>query len=262
MTHLIPHRLTLLVAGGALLLAACGNGGSTAADPTTTTAPTAAPVVDPGDGGNYDPTLDPSSFVERVDNPYYPLVPGTRWVYEGDEDGGGTERIEVEVLQETREIKGITATVVRDTVYVDGEIAEDTYDWFAQDSDGNVWYLGEDTHEYENGVPINATGAWEYGKDGALPGIVMPARPVVGDAMRQEYLAGDAEDMFEILSVGTSKETALKSYDDVVVTEDWTPLEPDVAEEKWYALGVGNIFSTHTMGKAGTVELIEFTPAP
>jgi len=261
MTHHIPRRLTLLAAGGALLLTACGGDGSTTAFPTTTASGPAAPLVDPGDRGNYDPTLDPASFVARVDNPYYPLVPGTRWVYEGDDDSGGTERIEVEVLEQTREIKGITATVVRDTVYVDGEIAEDTYDWFAQDAEGNVWYLGEDTHEYENGVPVNAKGAWEYGKDGALPGIVMPAQPAVGDAMRQEYLAGEAEDMFEILAVGTPKETALEGYDDVVVTEDWTPLEPEVAEEKWYARGIGNIYSTHTMGKVGTVELIEFIPA-
>jgi hypothetical protein len=262
MTHLIPRRLTLITVSGALLLTACGSdGGSTAAE-TTTTVASAVPVVDPGDGGSYAPSIDPARFVATVDNPYYPLVPGTRWVYEGDDGDGGTERIEVEVLQETRDIEGIAATVVRDTVYVDGEIAEDTYDWFAQDDEGNVWYLGEDTHEYENGVPVNAKGAWEYGKGGALPGIVMPAQPGVGDAMRQEYLAGDAEDMFEILAVGTPKDIGLGTYDDVVVTEDWTPLEPDVAEEKWYARGIGNIYSTHTMGKVGTVELIEFTPAP
>jgi len=87
----------------------------------------------------------------------------------------------------------------RDTAFINDEMVEDTFDWFAQDDEGNVWYLGEDTHEYENGVPVNAKGAWEYGKDGALPGIVMPAEPAVGDSLRQEYLAGDAEDMFEIL---------------------------------------------------------------
>ena len=106
-------------------------------------------------------------------------------------------------------IEGITATVVRDTVYVDGELAEDTYDWYAQDKDGNVWYLGEDTHEYEDGEAVNAKGAWEYGKDGALPGIVMLADPEVGDAYRQEYYEGEAEDMGEVLEVGVTTEIAL-----------------------------------------------------
>lgn len=241
-------RLGAAAVALALLLAACGTDGGTA-----------APVVDPGDGGRYAPTIDPADFVATIDNPYLPMIPGTRWVYEGDSDGE-TERIEVEVLTETREIQGITATVVRDTVYVNGELAEDTYDWFAQDREGNVWYLGEDTQEYEGGKAINAAGAWEYGRDGALPGIVMPAAPTVGDAFRQEYLAGEAEDMAEVLEVGVAKEIGLDAYDDVVVTEDWTPLEPDVVEEKWYARGVGNIYSTHTDGKAGTVELIEFSP--
>jgi hypothetical protein len=138
-----------IAVGLALFVAACGDDSSTS-DGATTTAAAVEPVIDPGDGGDYEPELDPADFVEVVDNPYLPLVPGTRWVYEGEDDGQ-EERVEVEVLDETREIEGITATVVRDTVYVDGEIAEDTYDWFAQDADGNVWYLGEDSHEYEDG---------------------------------------------------------------------------------------------------------------
>ena len=113
---------------------------------------------------------------------------------------------------------------MRDTVYVAGELVEDTYDWFAQDADGNVWYLGEDTHEYEDGVAVSAEGAWEHGVDGALAGIVMPAHPEVGDAYRQEFLAGEAEDMGEILEVGVARSIELGDYDDVVVTEDWTPL--------------------------------------
>lgn len=255
-----PHRWTALAAGGVLLIAACGDNGTTDANPTTTTLAAAVPIVDPGDGGDYAPALQPSEFVGVVDNPYLPLIPGTRWVYEGDSDGEA-ERVEVEVLAETRSIDGITATVVRDTVYVGDEMVEDTFDWFAQDADGNVWYLGEDTHEYEDGVAVSAEGAWEHGVDGALAGIVMPAHPEVGDAFRQEFLAGEAEDMAEILEVGVARSIELGDYGDVVVTEDWTPLEPDVAEEKWYARGVGNIYSTHTMGKSGTVELIEFAPA-
>jgi hypothetical protein len=244
-----------------LLLSACGDDTSSSGDTTTSTEPApAAPVIDPGDGGNYAPELDPADFVDVVDNPYFPLVPGTTWVYEG-EDAGETERIEVEVLGETREIEGITATVVRDTVYVDGELAEDTYDWYAQDKDGNVWYLGEDTHEYENGVAINAKGAWEYGKDGALPGIVMLADPQVGDAYRQEYYEGEAEDLGEVLANDATVEIQLGTYEDVVVTEDWNPLDPEVVEEKSYASGIGLIREEKTAGGDGVIELIEFTPA-
>ena len=152
-------------------------------------------------------------------------------MYEGDSDGEA-ERIEVEVLDERRDIMGISAVVVRDTVYVDDEIVEDTYDWYAQDVDGNVWYLGEDTSEYENGQPINDEGSWEYGVDGALPGIVMPAEPTLGDAYRQEYYVGEAEDMGEIIEVGATVTIGLGDYTDVVVTQDWNPLEPEVDREQ------------------------------
>ena len=245
---------------GVLLLSGCGDDDTTTAGTPTTAAQPAEPVIDPGDGGDYAPELDPADFVDGIDNPYLPLIPGTKWVYEGEDDGEA-ERVEVEVLDETREIEGITATVVRDTVYVDGELAEDTFDWYAQDKDGNVWYLGEDTHEYEDGVAVNAAGAWEYGKDGALPGIVMLAHPEVGDAYRQEYYEGEAEDMGEVLEIGVTQETGLGSFDDVLVTEDWNPLEPEVIEEKSYAPSVGLIGEVKTAGGEGEIELIEFTPA-
>jgi hypothetical protein len=231
----------------ALGATACGDDGSgTTGDAAESSSSTSAldPVIDPGDGGRYAPTIDPASFVADIDNPYLPLRPGARWVYEGDSDGEH-ERIEVVVTDETREIGGITATVVRDTVHVDGEMVEDTYDWFAQDRDGNVWYLGEDSHEIV---------------DGAIAGIVMPARPAAGDAFRQEYLRGEAEDLGEIIEVAVAKEIGLGAYDDVVVTRDWTPLEPEVAEEKWYARGVGKIREAHVAGGSGTVELVQFEP--
>jgi len=263
MTTTRTTRITLTAAG--LLLAAvpaaCGDDPSPRADATTTEPAGAAAVIDPGDGGEYAPRIDPADFVEGIDNPYLPFEPGTRWVYEGDSDGEH-ERIEVAVTDETRQVMGITAVVVRDTVYVDGEIVEDTLDWFAQDRAGNVWYLGEDTHEYEDGQPVNRNGAWEAGVDGALPGIVMPAVPEVGFAYRQEYLAGEAEDLGEILHVGVARTIGLGHYDDVVVTRDWNPLEPEVVEEKWYAAGVGLIYETTTAGGRGTVELVAHTPPP
>lgn len=204
--------------------------------------------------------LDPSQFVKTIDHPYFPMKPGTTWEYEAV-SSEGEERIVVTVTDRTKVVDGVTATVVRDTVTTaGGKLVEDTYDWYAQDRDGNVWYLGEDTHEYEHGTPVNDSGSWEAGVDGAQPGIVMLAAPRVRDVYRQEHLAGEAEDMGEVLAVGVSKRIGLGAYDDVVVTRDWTPLEPDVVEEKWYARGIGMIYETATAGGSGSIELIEHTP--
>ena len=181
-------------------------------------------------------------------------------MYEGESDGDA-QRIEVEVLAERRDIMGVSAVVVRDTAYVNGEIVEDTYDWYAQDSDGNVWYLGEATQAFENGE-VSEAGSWEYGVDGALPGIVMLADPTVGDAYRQEYYAGEAEDMGEVIEVGATVTIGRGEYTDVVVTQDWTPLDPDVIENKSYAPGIGVIHETEVAGGDETVELVEFNPGP
>lgn len=258
------------VAVFALAAAACGGddsgaSGGDAAD-TTDTAPADSAgradtvgVIDPGDGGDYRPALDPADVVDGIDNPYLPLTPGSSWVYEATADGE-TERIEVVVTSDRREVMGISAVVVRDTATVNGELVEDTFDWFAQDREGNVWYLGEDTTEYENGRPANTAGAWEAGVDGALPGIVMPADPTIGQAYRQEYLPGEAEDMGEVIRQGESETVPFGSFDDLLVTRDWTPLEPDTIEEKYYAPGVGLVLEVKTAGGEGRVELVEHTP--
>jgi hypothetical protein len=225
-----------------------------------TTEPPAEPVIDPGDGGNYTPEIDPATFVDEVDNPYLPYSPGSRWVYKGNSEQG-SELIEIEVLEHRRDIRGIPATVVRDTVSRDGAVIEDTYDWYAQDAAGNVWYLGEDTTSFECGVAVSTDGSWEYGRDGALPGIVMPAEPEPGLAYRQEYYAGEAEDLGRIEQTGVARTIGLGEYDDVVITTDWNPLEPEVVEQKWYARGVGLIYEEHIAGDDDTVELVEFTPA-
>jgi hypothetical protein len=218
-----------------------------------------AAVIDPGDGGEYAVEIDPADFTDRIDNPYLPLLPGSRWVYEGVEEGE-TERVEVEVTDERREVMGISAVVVRDAVFVDGELVEDTLDWFAQDSEGNVWYLGEDSKEYEDGQLVGTEGSWEAGVDGALPGIVMLARPVEGEAYRQEYYEGEAEDLGEVLQLGQSETVPAGSFDDVVVIREWNPLEPDVVEDKYHAPGVGVVLERVVEGGDGVVELIEFTP--
>jgi hypothetical protein len=218
----------------------------------------AAPVIDPGDGGVYAPAIEPADFSTTIDNSYFPMAPGSRWVYEGETEDG-TERTEVVVTDEVREVMGVTTLVVRDTVTLDGEVIEDTFDWFAQDSDGNVWYFGEESTEFEDGEAVSTDGSWEAGVDGALPGIVMLADPAAGDAYRQEYYAGEAEDMGEVLRLDQSVTVPFGSFDDVIVTEDWNPLEPDVVEEKSYAPGVGMIMEEKVRGDGEErAELVEF----
>ena len=233
-----------LVAGLAVMgLAAAGCGdddGSTQAGGGSGSETTTTPVIDPGDGGHYAPVIDPANFVTTVDNPYMPLAPGARWVYEGTSDGE-PEHTEVVVTDQQKVVMGIPVVVVRDTVSVRGEVVEDTYDWFAQDRDGNVWYMGEDSKEYENGQVTSTEGSWEGGVDGALPGIVMQAHPAAGQAYRQEYYPGQAEDMAEVSQVGTTKQIGLGDYQDVLVIKEWNPLEPDVVEQKYYAPGIGVI---------------------
>ena len=146
-------------------------------------------------------------------------------MYEGEVDGE-LERIEVEVLEERREVFGVQATVVRDRVFVDGELQEDTQDWYAQDADGNVWYLGEETAEYEDGEVVSTEGSWEAGVDGALPGVVMLADPRPGDAYRQEFYEGEAEDLAEVLRVGQPAAVVAGVFEDVVTIREWNPLEP------------------------------------
>jgi hypothetical protein len=185
------------------------------------------------------------------------LIPGSSWSYEST-GSDEVERIEVTVLEETRMVMGIPATVVRDTVTVDDEIVEDTYDWFAQDDAGNVWYLGEDSKEYEGGVVISTAGSWEAGVDGALAGIVMEASPQVGDAYRQEFYPGEAEDMAEVVRVGAAETVAFGSYADMTVVKEWTPLQPNVVEEKYYSAGVGLILEVAVKGGEGRIELVSF----
>lgn len=191
--------------------------------------------------------IDPADFVPVIDNAYFPLSPGTTYVYEGiGEDG--VERIEVFIAHETKEILGVTTTVVRDTVTVDGEVVEDTYDWYAQDKDGNIWYFGEDSREYEDGEVVGMHGSWEAGVDGALPGILMLAHPQVGDVYRQEHYAGVAEDMAEVVSVTDSVSLAFGHYDHVLKTREWNPLESSAGEHKYYVLGIGLVLEVSVDG--------------
>lgn len=188
----------------------------------------------------YDPPFNPATFQAAVTHPYYPLTPGMVRTYEGESEDGH-ERIVVEVLAETREIAGITATIVRDRVYLDGNLVEDTYDWFAQDADGNVWYLGEDTKEIEDGKVVSTEGSFEVGIDGAKAGIIMPATPTVGQAYYQEFYEGEAEDRGKVLSLNETVTVPAGTFTDCIRTEDTTPLESDVLEHKYYCPGIGTV---------------------
>jgi hypothetical protein len=258
----LPIRLAVAaVAGSLVALPACGDDDSTSTaggDESSTT--TQAPVIDPGDGGNYQPTIDPNNFVDVIDNPYLPYPVGASWTYQGTEDGE-TESVKVTVTPERKEIMGISATVVRDTVTTgDDEVVEDTYDWFAQDRDGNVWYLGEDSTEFENGKAVGTSGSWEAGVDGALPGIVMQAHPEVGQAYRQEYYVGEAEDLAEVDQLDATESVPFGDFDQLVVIKEWNPLEPDVVEEKYFAQDVGLVLEIKIEGGDGRTELIDYTP--
>jgi hypothetical protein len=156
-------------------------------------------------------------------------------------------------------VVGIECVVVRDTVSLDGELIEDTHDWYAQDKDGNVWYMGEDSKEYEGGQVTSTAGSWEAGVDGALPGIKVWATPLVGDApYYQEYYEGEAEDLGRDVALDGTASVQFGDYTDLLVVEEWTPLEPEVVERKYYAAGVGTVKEEMARGGNEVVELIEF----
>jgi len=202
--------------------------------------------------------IDPANFVDKVDNPYFPLVPGMTYIYEGETEEG-VEHFEDYVTHETRDVLGVTCIIVRDRVSVDGELVEETFDWYAQDKDGNVWYFGEDSKEYEGGQVVSTKGSWEAGVDGAVPGIIMKANPQLGDSYRQEYYEGEAEDMAEVLSLAESTSVPYGSFDNLLMTKEWTPLEPGIAEHKYYANGIGLILEELVEGGSGRIELIDVT---
>jgi hypothetical protein len=212
------------------------------------------------EGEPYRPEIDPSMFAHRIDNPYLPLIPGTSLFYEGISDGERETEV-FEVTHRTKTVLGVRATVVRDRVFVGGDLVEDTLDWFAQDRFGNVWYFGESSHDIENGKVVSTEGSWQAGIDGAQPGIVMLAEPRVGDAYRQEFYAGEAEDQATVVSVEEEVEVPAGSFDGVLVTEDRNPLEPRFLESKYYAPGVGVVLEELVRGGRGRLQMVKIRMA-
>jgi hypothetical protein len=202
--------------------------------------------------------LDPADFTTRIDNPYWPMTPGDKWIYkETDEDE--QYRVEVTVTDRTKMIaNGVEARVVHDVVSQDGQPVEITDDWYAQDKTGNVWYLGEDTAEYENGKVTTRAGSFEAGVDGAQAGIIMPADPRDGMAYRQEYYKGEAEDRAEVLSTQEQVEVPFGHFENALLTKDLVPTEPKVSEYKLYARNVGPVLTVQTSGGSSREALISY----
>jgi len=203
-------------------------------------------------------TLDPNAFTTEIDNPYWPIARGSRWLYRETDDSGAKRRVDVVVTNQTKRILGIDAVVVHDKVTESGALVEDTYDWYAQDADGNVWYLGEDTKEYENGTVATTEGSWQAGVDGAQPGIVVPADPEPGMSYREEYYAGEAEDAARVLSLDEKVEVPYGFFEGALMTQNVTALEPKVAEHKFYAKGIGPVREITISGGSDETELVSF----
>jgi hypothetical protein len=227
----------------ALLGAACGDSEPAAA---TSAGGGGAGGGAGGSGGSscdtsWNPQIDPADFVAAVDNPLFPLVPGTVFTYEE----GGVLTVTVEVTSMTKEILGVTTTVVHDVVTDAGEVVEDTFDWYAQDAGGAVWYFGEDTKELENGRVVSTAGSWEAGVDGARPGYIVPPTPEIGETYHQELYCGEAEDMAEVLALDATADVPFGTFTGCLQTRDFTPLEPAADENKYYCPGVGLVLAVN-----------------
>jgi hypothetical protein len=239
----------LLLATCSLALAAgCGGDGSTADAQAGADLPKGAEPME----------LDPGDFTTEIDNRYWPMKPGTRWTYRELDEEGRTLTVVTTVSSETKKLaNGITARVVRDTVTEDGEVVEDTFDWYAQDGRGNIWYLGEDTAEFEEGTLTTRSGSWEAGVDGALARVAIPADPVDDMQYRQEYYEGEAEDVGEVLSTEEQAQVPAGHYTNALLTKDTSALEPNVLEYKLYAPSVGPVLSLGVSRAGDREELLK-----
>ena len=239
------HRTLALLGGAALLIGTIAWSATAGA----TAPPQAAPPCT---------TLDPSGFVDTIDNPYFPLPVGRTLVYRGIRDGQ-TQVDRVTVTDKTKVIGGVTATVVRDVAKHGTTLLEATNDWFAQDVQGNVCYLGEDTKAYSPNGQVDTSGSWEAGVNGAVPGVIMEADPQVPDSYRQEYLVGEAEDTAWIVGRGGPLTVPYGIVHHVLTTLEHSVLEPDVVDEKVYAPGLGIVSERSLAGGQETSRLVNVT---
>ena len=253
-----------------LIAAGCGSTTSpTSSAPPSATAATAEPSIaatalpeipspSPAPGATLGPDAwrDPANFVAVIDNPWLPFKPGSVLRYTGTKDGKRAKDITT-VTSRTEVVNGVTCVVVDDKLWLNGQLEETTLDYYVQDIAGNVWYFGEDTQELgPNGNITSTEGSWRAGVNGAVPGIFMEADPVVGHAFQQEYLQGSAEDHFEVLSLTESVTVPAGSYTNVLLTKEWTPLEPDVLDHKFYVRGIGEVREVAVKGPKEELSLV------
>jgi hypothetical protein len=220
-------------------------------------APPPASVLAPVHG-QYAPKIDPANFARAVTNPFLPYRPGTRIHFEGVR--GTTPQTDDElVLHKHKRVLGIRCTVVRDTVSEHGRPVERTFDWYAQDKQGNVWYMGENSLELKNGRFVRASDSWESGVNGGKPGIIMPGHPRRGDRYRQEYYPpGEALDQARVLGRRGAVTVPYGSFARPLVTLEYSPLEPQT-EKKYYVRGVGEVKETVVKGHHETFSLVSVT---
>jgi hypothetical protein len=211
-----------------------------------------------GAGPGWPKVLHPSDFVNRVDNPFFPLKPGSVWRYRGKDDGGHFAD-HMRVKHKTKTIEGVQATAVHDVVLRHGQNREVTNDYYAQDKKGNVWYLGERTHELDkHGHITSREGSWKTGRDGGRPGVIMPAHPKVGQHAREEFLKGHAEDHFKVLDTSATVKTPYVTTHHALRTREWTPLEKGVIDNKYYTRGVGDTMERTVKGGFERLHLVHF----
>jgi hypothetical protein len=249
----VKRLLTIAAACGLLFVGGCGDDNSGNGSTTSITGATGTGTALPQ--GSEPVKLDPADFTTEIDNPYWPISKGKRWVYRSSD-----ERIVVTRTNRKKTVAGVKAVVLTDIVTRpdSGDYVEVTEDWYAQDSEGNVWYLGEDTKEYENGKVASTKGSWEHGVNGAYAGIIIPADPRPGLSYRQEYYKGEAEDQAKVLRLDAKVTVPFGTFENCLETDDTTPLEPDVVEHKFYAKNIGNVLRTTAEG-GGREELVSFT---
>jgi hypothetical protein len=248
-------RITLLgtiLGATVMFVASCGGSSGSSSGNSGANAPT---TQENTVQASYSPSINPSDFTTTIDNKYFPLKPGTTFVYQG-KTKNASERDVMTVTHSTKQIMGVKCVVVDDRVWAHGELSEKTFDWYAQDKKDNVWYFGENTEEYKNGK-VSTEGSWEGGKDGAKPGIIMPANPKVGQTYRQEYLKGVAEDMAKVLDLNGSVKVPYSSFDHALVTKEWSPLEQGVVAHKYYGAGAGDVKEVAVKGPLETLELVD-----
>ena len=253
MTVLRPAATALLLV--ALALTGCGSSGGKGA--ATTTRPRSPSALAPIHG-RYTPSVEAGNFVSKVDNRFWPLRPGTAYHFAGVR--GRTPQTDDEVVTRLkRRILGISCTVVRDTVSEHGRPIERTFDYYAQDRQGNVWYLGEDSYERQHGRFAKASDSWLSGVDGAKPGIIMPANPRPGDRYRQEYYPpGEALDEAHVVGFRGPFTVPFGTFERALVTSEFSPLEPQT-EEKYYVAGVGEILERVVRGHREEFRLARVT---